>query len=132
MPKDRPFGAVPIQHGRQFRRRRHLRQRRTVIGKIAMWFAVAALVGGGAGYLSLQSGSIRDLTARLLLDTGSAAGASAWAYYADSDQARAAGQAPIHAGEPGYRAGLDADGDGTACEPYHGHRSHRRRSRFHF
>jgi hypothetical protein len=132
MPKERPFRAVPIQHGRQFRKRRLLRQRRTVIGRIAMWFAVAALVGGGAGYLSVQGNSIRELTARLLPDKSSSAGANAWAYYADCDQARAAGRAPIHVGEPGYRAELDADGDGTACEPYHGHRSHRRRLRFHF
>ncbi len=32
------------------------------------------------------------------------------------DAARAAGVAPIQAGEPGYRPGLDRDGDGTACD----------------
>jgi hypothetical protein len=31
---------------------------------------------------------------------------------------RAAGAAPIYAGQPGYRRGLDADSDGIACEPY--------------
>ncbi|WP_245269664.1 excalibur calcium-binding domain-containing protein [Ensifer sp. WSM1721] len=30
--------------------------------------------------------------------------------------ARAAGAAPIRAGEPGYRRKLDRDGDGVACE----------------
>ena len=39
-------------------------------------------------------------------------------YYRYCDQARAAGAAPLYRGEPGYRAGLDADGDGVACEPY--------------
>jgi hypothetical protein len=39
-------------------------------------------------------------------------------YYARCDDARAAGAAPIYAGEPGYRAGLDGDGDGIACEPH--------------
>ena len=39
-------------------------------------------------------------------------------YYPNCDAARAAGVAPIHAGEPGYRAALDRDGDGIACEPY--------------
>jgi len=34
--------------------------------------------------------------------------------------ARAAGTAPIYRGEPGYRAGMDGDGDGIACEPYYG------------
>src|SRR5207302_1787123 len=30
--------------------------------------------------------------------------------------ANAAGAAPLLRGEPGYRAGLDRDGDGVACE----------------
>lgn len=38
------------------------------------------------------------------------------AYYANCAAVRAAGAAPLHRGEPGYRAGLDRDGDGTACE----------------
>jgi len=37
-------------------------------------------------------------------------------YYANCAAARAAGAAPIHRGEPGYRPGLDRDGDGIACE----------------
>ncbi|WP_075662236.1 excalibur calcium-binding domain-containing protein [Streptomyces acidiscabies] len=41
-------------------------------------------------------------------------------YYADCDEARAAGAAPLHRGDPGYRSGLDRDGDGVACEPYFG------------
>jgi Excalibur calcium-binding domain len=38
-------------------------------------------------------------------------------YYPDCAIARAAGAAPIHIGEPGYRPELDADSDGIACEP---------------
>lgn len=38
------------------------------------------------------------------------------AYYANCDEAKAAGAAPLYAGEPGYRPGLDRDGDGVACE----------------
>ncbi len=37
-------------------------------------------------------------------------------YYANCAAARAAGAAPLHRGDPGYRTGLDRDGDGTACE----------------
>jgi Excalibur calcium-binding domain/Protein of unknown function (DUF1524) len=37
-------------------------------------------------------------------------------YYANCTAARAAGAAPIHRGEPGYRSALDRDGDGIACE----------------
>jgi hypothetical protein len=42
-------------------------------------------------------------------------------YYPNCASARAAGVAPIHEGEPGYRPELDADGDGIACEPYRGY-----------
>ena len=44
----------------------------------------------------------------------------AGAFYYNCDDARAAGVAPIYVGEPGYRDELDGDGDGIACEPYHG------------
>lgn len=37
-------------------------------------------------------------------------------YYSDCAEARAAGAAPISAGEPGYRSELDRNGDGIACE----------------
>lgn len=46
--------------------------------------------------------------------------ARGFAYYPNCDSARAAGAAPIHRGEPGYRAPLDADSDGIACEPWRG------------
>jgi hypothetical protein len=37
-------------------------------------------------------------------------------YYANCSAARAAGAAPLYRGEPGYRAALDRDDDGIACE----------------
>ncbi len=37
-------------------------------------------------------------------------------YYPNCAAARAAGAAPIHVGEPGYRRKLDRDRDGVACE----------------
>jgi len=37
-------------------------------------------------------------------------------YFANCAAARAAGAAPLYQGEPGYRAGLDRDNDGVACE----------------
>ena len=37
-------------------------------------------------------------------------------YYPNCKAAKAAGAAPLYAGEPGYRIGLDRDGDGIACE----------------
>ncbi|GHA64482.1 excalibur calcium-binding domain-containing protein [Streptomyces termitum] len=37
-------------------------------------------------------------------------------YYANCAAVRAAGAAPIYAGDPGYSRKLDRDGDGVACE----------------
>jgi micrococcal nuclease len=37
-------------------------------------------------------------------------------YYANCDAVRAAHKAPLHRGDPGYRAALDRDNDGLACE----------------
>jgi len=36
--------------------------------------------------------------------------------YASCAEARAAGSAPLRAGDPGYSRRLDRDGDGVACE----------------
>lgn len=38
------------------------------------------------------------------------------AYYANCSEARAAGAAPLHRGDAGYRSSMDRDGDGVACE----------------
>ncbi|MFB7225044.1 excalibur calcium-binding domain-containing protein [Streptomyces sp. NPDC056227] len=43
-------------------------------------------------------------------------GGSQSTYYANCTAVRAAGAAPIHAGDPGYGRHLDRDGDGVACE----------------
>jgi micrococcal nuclease len=37
-------------------------------------------------------------------------------YYANCTEARAAGAAPMHKGDPGYREEMDRDRDGIACE----------------
>ena len=49
------------------------------------------------------------------------AASKAAAYYSNCAAARSAGAAPLYAGNPGYRAKLDRDGDGVACEPYRGY-----------
>jgi len=43
-------------------------------------------------------------------------GGGGTAYYPNCAAARAAGAAPIRAGQPGYRPALDRDRDGTACD----------------
>ncbi|MEU1761231.1 excalibur calcium-binding domain-containing protein [Micromonospora sp. NPDC005652] len=40
--------------------------------------------------------------------------------YVDCAAVRRAGAAPLRRGEPGYRSGLDRDGDGRACESSEG------------
>jgi len=40
-------------------------------------------------------------------------------YYAGCNEVRALGKAPLYRGEPGYREGMDGDGDGVACEPHY-------------
>ena len=45
-----------------------------------------------------------------------AAPAPAAAYYGSCADARAAGAAPLYAGQAGYRSALDRDNDGVACE----------------
>lgn len=42
--------------------------------------------------------------------------ASSSTYYQNCSAARAAGAAPVYAGEPGYARRLDRDGDGVGCE----------------
>ena len=44
--------------------------------------------------------------------------AAATTYYPGCNAARAAGAAPIYRGQPGYRAEMDGDDDGIACEPH--------------
>lgn len=45
-----------------------------------------------------------------------AAPAPAGDYYKNCTEAREAGVAPLHRGDPGYRSAMDRDGDGVACE----------------
>jgi hypothetical protein len=40
--------------------------------------------------------------------------------YSGCNEVRAAGKAPLHAGQPGYRPDMDGDDDGIGCEPHHG------------
>lgn len=37
--------------------------------------------------------------------------------YSGCNEVRAAGKAPLHSGDPGYRVEMDGDRDGIACEP---------------
>ena len=75
---------------------------------------------GGAGLLMLGAGI--GASAVLLLDaaqpSSKAVTETAEPYYSSCRDAFQDGRANILRGEPGYRAELDADGDGKACEPF--------------
>lgn len=68
----------------------------TVVTTVTVTAAPVPLAGGG--------GSPQDSTPESAT------------YYPNCAAARAAGAAPMHRGEPGYRPGLDGDHDGVACE----------------
>lgn len=87
----------------------------------------AGIVGAAAGVGSIATTPEgRDTIVATAKDVGVAIGIvrerapQDGDYWRRCDDARAAGTAPIHRGEPGYREGLDADYDGIACEPYRG------------
>jgi hypothetical protein len=84
----------------------------------------AIVVGGVAGYawsaLGPATAQERPSAPRPAVESPQEPEDEQSAYYPNCDAARAAGKAPIFAGQPGYRSELDADGDGRACEPYRG------------
>ncbi|MFO1241565.1 MAG: excalibur calcium-binding domain-containing protein [Sphingomonadaceae bacterium] len=75
---------------------------------------ISAFVGIAVGAVSTQ------LPRRNAIISFSSEDRSGDLYFARCSEARAAGVAPIYRNEPGYREGLDGDGDGVACEPYRG------------
>ncbi len=48
--------------------------------------------------------------------SGSHGGKQGSVWYENCDEARAAGAAPVHRGDPGYDQHLDRDNDGTGCD----------------
>ena len=75
---------------------------------------VAFLVVFYSDYLPAAGRGIINFSRNIGRDHAPPAGA----YYSGCNEARAAGVAPIYAGEPGYREEMDGDADGIACEPY--------------
>jgi hypothetical protein len=76
--------------------------------------------------LLMPAAAMAAFAAACLLIPAAAAGAQsrseveASVYYPGCNEVRAAGRAPLYRGQPGYRVGMDGDGDGIACEPYRG------------
>jgi hypothetical protein len=62
------------------------------------------------------AGVLADCPGQPAPTTVQSASATTTVYYANCTEVVAAGAAPLYAGSPGYRSGLDGDGDGVACE----------------
>lgn len=119
----KPFRAVPIQLGKRYRRKR---QAEAVV-RVARYLGIAAAAGAAIGTASVamgesgRAGIIETVKpVAVLAGIVRARAPQPGDRWGRCDDARAAGTAPIYAGEPGYREGLDADSDGIACERYRG------------
>lgn len=118
----KPFRAQPVKLGEHYQKKRQAKHRVST----ARLFIAAIVTGGVVGTASsyLPRNAVQSLfaprSAKVEAQDVEAAPSASNVYYRFCSDARAAGVAPIHSGEPGYRSGLDADGDGVACEPYRG------------
>lgn len=118
-----PLRAVPFKPGNRYRSRTVRRKR----NQVATYLGGAALLGAVLGTASIATapGGFNTLasTAKPIavsLGLMRARAPQEGDYWPGCNAARAAGTAPIYIGEPGYREGMDGDGDGVACEPYRG------------
>ena len=88
-----------------------LQQQLTAAQAAAKGAAKASGSGSGSGSTSRSSGTSGESAA-----STREAPVSSSTYFANCSAARAAGAAPVHAGDPGYSRKLDRDGDGVGCE----------------
>ncbi|MFC3578620.1 excalibur calcium-binding domain-containing protein [Sphingomonas hylomeconis] len=113
MSLKKPFRAVPIKLGPRYRQKARQDETRTIVvtlGKAVAFGLVIAVASVVFERPMLSSWR------RLTEEPAARAVREASVWYAGCDEPRAAGRAPIYAGEPGYRSGMDGDGDGIACE----------------
>lgn len=117
----KPFRAVPIKSGKCFQKRRKAKPKNAWAGYLGGAALAGAAIGTGSIALTDGGGLAIASTLKSIAVSGGFMRARApqeGDYWAGCNSARAAGTAPIYAGEPGYREGMDGDGDGIACEPY--------------
>ncbi|MEZ0244531.1 MAG: excalibur calcium-binding domain-containing protein [Sphingomonas sp.] len=103
----KPFRAVPLRRrplGEDFKAKLFAG---CVIVAVVTWQATPLITGE---YHSPEAVAQRQAAAE------ATAKIEASVHYAGCNDARAAGAAPIYAGQPGYRSEMDGDGDGIACE----------------
>ena len=123
----KPFEAVPIKLGQKYRDQRdeQLTEARADGNRAMLLLAlVGVAVGASLGLAWLALKPNLPQTAQTVVQSLSEAPLlgrrrlpQAGDHWGGCNSARAAGSAPIFAGEPGYRSEMDGDGDGVACEP---------------
>lgn len=119
----KPFRASPVRLG-PYHKAHQRRQQGIVAAKV---LGLAAAGGLMMGLLTAMSANgsftgIRSAVQEVAVSSGLARKNTPMpgAHYSGCNDARAAGVAPLHVGEPGSRSEMDGDGDGIACEPYRG------------
>lgn len=83
------------------------RVRRRARRRLWWWLGGVALVAAATGAVVAASGGTDSTPSR---------SPSSTVYFENCDAARAGGPTPLDRNDPGYRPGLDRDGDGLACE----------------
>jgi hypothetical protein len=121
----KPFAAVPIQRGIHYRRKEAVHHATRAAGIVGGAALVGAVIGVGSLAItpdraSAAAQAIKPWAVSMGLQRARAP--QPGDYWSGCRSAKAAGTAPIYVGEPGYRAEMDGDGDGIACEPYYGGR----------
>jgi hypothetical protein len=117
----KPFRATPVKLGPYQRRKDALRARKRALNYLSAAAMTGIAIGIGSVALT-ENGKARISStikpAAVAAGIVRARAPQTGDHWRGCDDARAAGTAPIYAGEAGYREGLDADSDGVACEPY--------------
>lgn len=73
-------------------------------------------VSSAATSKSTKAATTKAATTKEATATTTASALPSSVYYKNCEAAVKAGAAPLHVGHPGYRVGLDPDGDGVACD----------------
>jgi hypothetical protein len=124
LPPNRSFRCTYVAHQVSVKAAYHLWVTRAEHDAIARVLSRCPSTGAPAESVDTAGADAAALVSESSTESaGAAAGTvpapavgSTTAYYANCSAVRAAGAAPIRAGQPGYSRKLDRDGDGVGCE----------------
>jgi hypothetical protein len=125
MTNRKNFKAIPIQMEKRYQRKAALRPHKVTVQFLSAGVLAGGILGIGSVLITPGgSNAIGDAVRPIAVTAGfvRARLPQEGDHWSRCDEARAAGSTPLYFGEPGYRDGLDRDGDGVACEPYRGMR----------